>query len=53
VTRAISAGIASGQPGQAISDAVARLGKILARLADPAAAETPDELPNKPITSDE
>lgn len=54
VTRSISAGLATGRPGEAIAEAIARVGKILARLADPAGAEAPgDELPNKPITREE
>jgi putative membrane protein len=53
VTRAISAGLAAGRPGEAISDAIARLGKILKRVAEPAAEDSPDQLPNQPITRDE
>jgi len=53
VTHAIAAGLEAGRPGEAISDAIARLGKILKRVSDPDAGETPDQLPNKPITRDE
>jgi len=54
VTHAISAGLESGHPGEAISDAIARLGKILKRVADPGPADdSPDQLPNQPVTRDE
>ena len=54
VSRQVTAGIAAGRPGDAIAEAVGRLGAILARhrASAPSGAGS-DELPDKPVVSEE